>query len=239
MSITKKYHSPNKLVLNYVASLIKPDAKVLEIGPGFEPLPQATHFCGWTDEEASRLKNYTKVNVSEERLPYADNEFDFVYLRHVIEDLWNPINCLNEISRIAKEGWIETPSPLCEMTKGVDWQEGANPPWRGYAHHRYFVWNDSNVLKILPKFPMVDFYENFNQAKLEELLKIEFNWGTYYHFKDKVDYKLLQMGREADFNFIDQNSYNEIIVKAIEEGFAQNNKMLERITQNEHRTIIT
>ena len=85
---------------------------------------------------------------------------------------------------------------------------------------------------------MVDFYTNFNQAKLEELLKHYFNWGTYYHFKDKVNYKLLQMGREADFNFINY-SYNDTIVKAIEEGFAQNNKMLERITQNEHRTTIT
>jgi hypothetical protein len=82
---------------------------------------------------------------------------------------------------------------------------------------------------------MVDFYTNFNQAKLEELLKHYFNWGTYYHFKDKVNYKiikLLQMGREADFNFINY-SYNDTIVKAMfsEEGFAQNNKMLERITQ--------
>ena len=85
---------------------------------------------------------------------------------------------------------------------------------------------------------MVDFYTNFNQAKLEELLKHSFNWGTYYHFKDTVNYKLLQMGREADFTFIDY-SYNDTIVKAIEEGFAQNNKMLERITQNEHRTTIT
>ena len=236
--IEKKYHSPQKIILDYVSSLIKPDAKVLEIGPGFEPFEKATHFCGWTNEEGSRLKNYTKANVSEDKLPYADKEFDFVYLRHVIEDLWNPIHCLNEISRIAKEGWIETPSPLCEMTKGVDGQENFDAPWRGYAHHRYIVWNDNETLKILPKFPMVDFYTNFNQAKLEELLKHSFNWGTYYHFKDTVNYKLLQMGREADFNFIDY-SYNDTIVKAIEEGFAQNNKMLERITQNEHRTIIT
>ena len=85
---------------------------------------------------------------------------------------------------------------------------------------------------------MVDFYTNFNQAKLEEFLKHSFNWGTYYHFKDKVNYKLLQMGREADFNFINY-SYNDTIVKAIEEGFAQNNKMLERITKNEHRTTNT
>jgi hypothetical protein len=46
------------------------------------------------------------------------------------------------------------------------------------------------------------------------------------------------MGREADFNFINY-SYNDTIDKAIEEGFAQNNKMLERITKNEHRTTNT
>ena len=74
MSITKKYHSPSKLVLNHVSSLIKPGAKILEIGPGFEPFEKATHFCGWTDEEGSRLKNYTKANVSEDKLPYADKE---------------------------------------------------------------------------------------------------------------------------------------------------------------------
>jgi hypothetical protein len=47
MNIIKKYHSPSKLVLNHVSSLIKPGGKVLEIGPGFEPFKKATHFCGW------------------------------------------------------------------------------------------------------------------------------------------------------------------------------------------------
>jgi len=228
----KKYHKPIKFVLDYIAKQIKPGAKVLEIGPGFEPFEKATHFCGWTDEESKRLKNYTKVNVSEEKLPYADNEFDFVYLRHVVEDLWNPINCLNEVSRVAKEGWIETPSPICEMTRGIDGLDGISPPWRGYAHHRYIVWNDSNVLKILPKFPMVDIYDNFNQNKLEELLKVPFNWGTFYHFKDKVNYKLLQMGREADFTFIDY-SYNELIQSAISEGFKENTKILKGMVKSE------
>ena len=228
----KKYHKPIKFVLDYIAKQIKPGAKVLEIGPGFEPFEKATHFCGWTDEESKRLKNYTKVNVSEEKLPYADNEFDFVYLRHVVEDLWNPINCLNEVSRVAKEGWIETPSPICEMTRGIDGLDGISPPWRGYAHHRYIVWNDSNVLKILPKFPMVDIYDNFNKNKLEELLKIPFNWGTFYHFKDKVNYKLLQMGREADFTFIDY-SYNELIQSAISEGFKENTKILKGMVKSE------
>jgi hypothetical protein len=156
----KKYHGAIVEVLDHVKSLIKDGAKVLEIGPGHVPFSKATHFCGWTLEEKSKLQNYKVANVSVDVLPYSNKEFDFVYCRHVIEDLWNPSHCLNEISRVAKEGWIETPSPLCEMTKNVDGSESVTTPWRGYAHHRYMVWNDNDVLKILPKFPMVDYYTN-------------------------------------------------------------------------------
>jgi hypothetical protein len=167
----KKYHGAIVEVLDHVKSLIKDGAKVLEIGPGHVPFSKATHFCGWTLEEKSKLQNYKVANVSVDVLPYSNKEFDFVYCRHVIEDLWNPSHCLNEISRVAKEGWIETPSPLCEMTKNVDGSESVTTPWRGYAHHRYMVWNDNDVLKILPKFPMVDYYTNFNQENMKEALK--------------------------------------------------------------------
>jgi hypothetical protein len=163
----KKYHGAIVEVLDHVKSLIKDGAKVLEIGPGHVPFSKATHFCGWTLEEKSKLQNYKVANVSVDVLPYSNKEFDFVYCRHVIEDLWNPSHCLNEISRVAKEGWIETPSPLCEMTKNVDGSESVTTPWRGYAHHRYMVWNDNDVLKILPKFPMVDYYTNFHQENMK------------------------------------------------------------------------
>ena len=223
----KKYHKPIKFVLNYIAKQIKPGAKVLEIGPGFEPFEKATHFCGWTDEESKRLKNYTKVNVSEEKLPYADNEFDFVYLRHVVEDLWNPINCLNEVSRVAKEGWIETPSPICEMTRGIDGLDGISPPWRGYAHHRYIVWNDSNVLNILPKFPMIE-YITFNEEELQKLLENPFNWCTFYHFKDQVNYKLYHMGRDADFVMFD-GSYLKILQQGMNKSLDESMKRMRTI----------
>jgi hypothetical protein len=46
--IEKKYHSPQKIILDYVSSLIKPGAKVLEIGPGFEPFERGYTFL-WLD----------------------------------------------------------------------------------------------------------------------------------------------------------------------------------------------
>jgi len=216
-----KYHGPIQENLNYIESLVKDGAKVLEIGPGQIPFSKATDFCGWTMEEKGRLNNYKIADVSTEMLPYQNKEFDFIYCRHVIEDLWNPVNALKEISRIAKAGYIETPSALCEMTKDVD--GGTNVPWRGYNHHRYIVWNDNDVLNILPKFPIVE-HINFEEEKLlEKLLEDPFNWCTFYHFKDEVKFKLLNMGREQDFVMFN-GTYPKLIIKGINKSLECSNK---------------
>ena len=218
--IINKFHAPIKDNLNFLEKQINDGAKVLEIGPGYDHFSKATHFCGWTKEESSRLKNYSVVDVSSEKLPYQDNEFDFVYCRHVIEDLWNPINCLNEISRVGKAGYIETPSPVCEMSKDVD--AGKNIPYRGYNHHRYFVWNDNGVLNILPKFPIIE-YMKFDENQLQNLLQHPFNWCTFYSFKDKINYKLNQMGREQDFVMFN-DSYINLIKSGMMKGLLESKK---------------
>jgi ubiquinone/menaquinone biosynthesis C-methylase UbiE len=220
--IKNKYHGPIQKNLNYIESLIKDGAKVLEIGPGHLPFSKATYFCGWTMEEKGRLPNYKTADASTEKLPYEDKEFDFVYCRHVIEDLWNPVNALKEISRITKAGYIETPSALCEMSKDVD--GGTNVPYRGYNHHRYIVWNDRGTLNILPKFPIIE-YIKFEEEKLQQLLEDPFNWCTFYHFEKDIKYKLYEMGHEQDFVMFN-NSYPLIIKKAMNESIeeAQNYK---------------
>ena len=45
--IENKYHSPIKENLQYIESLVKDGAKVLEIGPGFEPFSKARFL--WLD----------------------------------------------------------------------------------------------------------------------------------------------------------------------------------------------
>jgi len=220
--IQNKYHHPIEQNLRYIESLIKDGAKVLEIGPGTRPFSKATDFCGWTMEEKGRLPNYKTADASSEMLPYQDKEFDFVYCRHVIEDLWNPVNALKEISRITKAGYIETPSALCEMTKDVD--GGTNVPWRGYNHHRYIVWSDNGTLHILPKFPIIE-YIKFEEEKLQQLLKDHFMWFTFFHFEGDIKYKLYEMGHEQDFVMFN-NSYQLIIQKAMNKSIeeAQNYK---------------
>jgi len=227
--IKNKYWGPIKENLEYVSSLVKEGAKVLEIGPGQIPFSKATHFCGWTQEEKNKLNNYKIVDVAKHIFPYGDKEFDFVYCRHVIEDLWNPMHALEEISRIAKEGYIETPSPVCEMSKQVD---GGSPSYKGYAHHRYIVWYDANVLNLLPKFPIVE-YINFSGDNLHKILENPYQWCTFYHFNNEVKYKHYQMGREMDFVLYDQ-SYPKIIEKALNAGIENANHQIKKVENFKH-----
>ena len=220
-----KYWIPIKQNLEYIESLIKEDANVLEIGPGTLPFSKATEFCGWTNEEKSRINKYKTVDVSSEILPYKNNEFDFVYCRHVIEDLWNPVHALKEISRIAKAGYIETPSALCELSKDVD--AGTNVAWRGYNHHRYIIWNDNGVLNIIPKFPIIE-HMKFNDEFLEKHLEDPFLWSTYFHFQNEINFKFYEMGREKDFVLFN-NSYTLTLRNAIQKSINEANEYKRKI----------
>jgi hypothetical protein len=120
---------------------------VLEIGPGVIPFEVATHFVDCTEN-----KEYEKIDIDKDQLPYSDCDFDFLYARHVVEDIQNPGFAFKEMIRVAKSGYIETPSPLVECTKNVD-GKGLCYLYRGYIHHRYIVWTetDTNTLCFLPK----------------------------------------------------------------------------------------
>ena len=47
-------------------------------------------------------------------LPFKDKIFDYVIASHVLEHTDNPEACLDELSRVSKRGYIETPSLLWE-----------------------------------------------------------------------------------------------------------------------------
>ena len=73
------------------------------------------------------------VDLESELLPYTYKQVDFLYSRHTLEDLHNPLHLCREMNRVAKAGYIEVPSPASEFCRGVD---GGKPHYRGYVHHR-------------------------------------------------------------------------------------------------------
>ncbi len=89
----------------------KKNWKILDIGCGFNPSQYATTICDVLDlKEQYSDKKFIKLD--NENLPFADNEFDFVIASHVLEHVKDPTKFLNEISRVARQGYIEVPTKL-------------------------------------------------------------------------------------------------------------------------------
>jgi hypothetical protein len=86
---------------------------------------------------------------SKDRLPFRDNQFDFVICSHILEDIRDPIWLCSEIMRIGKAGYIEVPSMKVELTKGV-----MNESYAGYYHHRWLVEikNNNIIFRFKPHF---------------------------------------------------------------------------------------
>jgi 2-polyprenyl-3-methyl-5-hydroxy-6-metoxy-1,4-benzoquinol methylase len=105
----------------YTEFNIKAGEKVLDIGSGGYPFPLATHLAdlyeGETSHRTEELKqDHRPLTICPvEVTPFSDKEFDFVYCSHVLEHVDDPSLACEELMRIGKRGYIETPSKLSDV----------------------------------------------------------------------------------------------------------------------------
>ena len=152
---------------------------ILEIGPGVEQFPLATTFIGYNE----KIKNYIEIDIDVDKIPATDKSFDFIYSRHTMEDIQNPDFAIKEIIRCTNAGYIETPSPLVEVMKGVDANENSSK-YSGYIHHRYIVWSDIEKCEIyfLAKNSIIlDNYILYNDKELIKICNILNNYPVYWN----------------------------------------------------------
>jgi len=180
-----KFWHPRKEVLEYVQSKIPRHGKVLEVGSGRIPFERADIFVDMTASPNVPKELMIECNITKEPLPFADKSFDFVYCRHTLEDLHSPFFVLTEMSRVGKAGYIETPSPIAEMCRGID---AGSPNWRGFNHHRWFVWNNGLGLSFVTKYPIIEhLHAPGNDELLVRILKDNPRyWNTHYLWKSSI-----------------------------------------------------
>ena len=134
--------TPIPAILSFHAQFINSNGltKVLEIGPGEHPIV-ATHYLDNRMQRYNLLEGTIgwNLDIDFDRIPVDDNYFDFVYCRNLLQDLNNPVHAFNEMMRVSKNGYIETPSPAYSTIKFVVNQ---NMRFRGMYQHRFFVWTD-------------------------------------------------------------------------------------------------
>ncbi len=216
---------PITQVVDYVASLIPEGARVLEIGPGHAPFRRATHFV---DNVPRGDLPITMCDCASEPLPFPDKSFDFIYCRHVLEDMFNPFPLVKEMSRVGKAGYIETPSPIAELCRGVD---GGAPYYRGYHHHRFIVWMRDDVLHFVSKYPIVEYFDVPDELLAQRLRSGSDEWNTYGLWRDHIEFKHMQNGLE--FEMVD--GYANLLADACTQSIAATAKFGELISYDELR----
>ena len=182
--LKRKFWAPISNVIDFCTEYITQHqcTKILEVGPGPRPFKHATHFI---DHEARFIReNTTNIDVEFDAFPFPDKYFDFVYCRHVLEDLDNPFLCISEMQRVGKSGYIETPNPIAEISRFVI------DPYRGYPHHRWFVAADFDKLYFLAKYPLFEYGTNETiNTIFYDLLKNPFYWNTYYFWENQIQFR--------------------------------------------------
>lgn len=95
--------------------------RVLEVGGGNFPHKKAHVVVDkFVDSNFHRsgnlkvLKHQKFIQADGEQLPFKDKEFDYVICKHVLEHIENPQAFINEQTRVAPMGYMETPSLLGE-----------------------------------------------------------------------------------------------------------------------------
>ena len=110
--------------------LSKASHPILDIGSGSRPLPVADILCDAYIEPTKHRVDQIKINdkpfvvCAINFLPFRANIFGFANCSHVVEHLTDPKGALNEMKRIARNGYIETPGWFGRA--GIIWEPGSH-----------------------------------------------------------------------------------------------------------------
>jgi SAM-dependent methyltransferase len=121
--------------------------RVLDVGPGGNPFPHATHLAElYLGGTSHRYEPFTRGELPVQvcdigRLPYRNGAFDFVYCSHVLEHVTDPASACEELMRVGKRGYIETPTRMSDIMFNYTHLED---------HHRWHVNKIGTTLIFIP-----------------------------------------------------------------------------------------
>lgn len=209
----RKWWAPVDDVTGYLQRQIPRGAKVLDVGPGHAPFPRSDVCVDFQNSPGVPPHKMVKCDLASEPLPFPDKSFDFVYCRHVLEDMFDPFPLCREMARVGKAGYIETPSPMAELTRGVD---GGSPAYCGYHHHRWVIWATTDgELRFVSKYPLIEYLPSPQFDHAGFLRNGPKYWNTYYLWRDEIRTKHLQ----NVLDFMLPNDYPPVLKKAANQSF--------------------
>ena len=114
-----------------VLPVLPKEGIILDIGSGHNPVPVANILADFFPEDtyhrATKLVEDRPVLVcSVDRIPVLSKKIDFVICSHIFEHVNSPVRSGEELGRVAKAGYIETPAYGKDILVGTgnmhEWQ---------------------------------------------------------------------------------------------------------------------
>ena len=175
----------------YIQNLLSENKQwqVLDIGCGYTANEYANTICDVQDL-SSYYKDRNFIKLENNKLPFKDNQFDFVIASHVIEHVDNFELFINELERVSKKGYIELPSKLED-----------NLVFENKKDHLWHMdFDDVNLKLIISKKIQI----------LEPILTVSTIQKLRKNFESSLIIQLLWEDK-IDFQFIDNDKNNEKI----------------------------
>ena len=97
---------------------------IVDVGSGAHPFARATILgernLGDTQHRKDALARDARplLALDVEHLPFRDRSVDYLYCSHVLEHVDDPLRACREIQRVAKAGYIETPTAMKDALFG-------------------------------------------------------------------------------------------------------------------------
>ena len=233
--LNKWHWGINPIIKNFILEQTKQYNKVYDIGPGETPLETATHYIDkYTHWNSMNHIKVIEKDIDTDKFEDTYKSVDFIYARYILEDIQNPDFAINEFERIAKNGYIETQSPLAEITRGID-ETGitGNNNHRGYLHHRYIIWveAETNTLCFIPKYSIIETInidKTFQKKVINILNNYPIYWNTYYMWDESKPIKIRFIKLVSETFRV----YVRILMEAIENSILSTNKFVQKYLIN-------
>lgn len=189
---------------------------IIDIGSGHKPHQTADilleHLQGTNEDRWNQnlLIDRPIVIYNGSVFPFKNKSFTFCTCRHVLEHVDNPDKFLKEIERIAKAGYIETPSEIAELI------------FTPYAKHKWIIFKNKDKIAIRKKTAenisklgrLFDYlcenekkFEDFFYWKRRKLFFVEYYW------KNKINFEILPSSPDTSLNLFDKKVLHEITQK--------------------------
>jgi len=186
---------------------------VLDVGGGSNPYPRADvvvdKFPLDNMHRGGNLKVLKKqkfVVADGENLPFKDKEFDYVISCHTLEHTDNPAKFLDELSRVGKMGYLETPSLVGEYLIPK-------------KSHKWVILELEGKIVLMKKEDIgfklsIDFGDLFQKYVAPNSIEFGLFMKAYpdlftvrYEWKDKIDYVI--NSKDPNLRSFFTSSWNE------------------------------